>query len=34
MEKMTLNGDRWQMRIVGDQDVYGVNGQALPAAIR
>ncbi len=33
MEKMTLNGDRWQMRIVGDQDVYGVNGQALPAAI-
>ncbi len=33
MEKMTLNGDRWQMWIVGDQDVYGVNGQALPAAI-
>ncbi len=33
MEKMTLNGDRWQMRIVGDRDVYGVNGQALPAVI-
>ena len=33
MEKMTLNGDRWQMWIVGDQDVYGVNGQALPVAI-
>lgn len=30
---MTLNGDRWQMWIVGDQDVYGVNGQALPVAI-
>lgn len=33
MKKMTLNGDGWRMRIVGDQDIYGVNGRDLPAVI-
>lgn len=33
MEKITLNGSGWQMRIVGDRDVYGVNGQDIPARI-
>ncbi len=33
MEKMTLNGDGWRMQIVGEQDVYGVNGREIPAVI-
>ena len=33
MEKMTLNGDSWRMQIVGEQDIYGVNGQEIPAVI-
>lgn len=33
MQKMTLNGDNWRMRIVGGKDVYGVNGKTLPAKI-
>ncbi|MDE7246421.1 MAG: glycoside hydrolase family 2 protein [Lachnospiraceae bacterium] len=33
MEKMTLNGDGWRMQIVGEQDIYGVNGQEIPAVI-
>ena len=33
MEKMTLNGDGWQMQIVGEQDIYGVNGRKIPATI-
>lgn len=33
MQKMTLNGDNWRMRIVGEKDVYGVNGKTLPAKI-
>lgn len=33
MEKMTLNGDNWRMQIVGEQDVYGVNGRDIPAVI-
>lgn len=33
MKKMTLNGDGWRMQIVGDQDIYGVNGRDLPAVI-
>lgn len=33
MEKMTLNGDHWQMQILGEQDIYGVNGREIPAVI-
>lgn len=33
MQKMTLNGDNWRMRIVGEKDVYGVNGKEIPAKI-
>lgn len=33
MNKMTLNGDNWQMRIEGKQDIYGVNGRDIPAVI-
>lgn len=33
MNKMTLNGAGWRMRIVGEQDIYGVNGQDIPAVI-
>lgn len=33
MEKMTLNGDNWRMQIVGEQDIYGVNGRDIPAVI-
>ena len=33
MEKMTLNGDGWQMQILGEQDIYGVNGRGIPAVI-
>ncbi|MDE7232695.1 MAG: hypothetical protein K2N37_06450, partial [Lachnospiraceae bacterium] len=33
MEKMTLNGDGWQMQILGEQDIYGVNGRRIPATI-
>ncbi|MDE6404699.1 MAG: glycoside hydrolase family 2 protein [Lachnospiraceae bacterium] len=33
MEKMTLNGGGWRMRIVGGQDVFGVNGKTLPAKV-
>lgn len=33
MEQMTLNGSNWRMRIVGEADVYGVNGKEFPANI-
>ena len=33
MKKMTLNGDDWQMQILGEQDIYGVNGRTIPATI-
>lgn len=33
MQKMTLNGDNWQMRIEGEQDIYGVNGRDISAVI-
>lgn len=33
MKKMTLNGDNWQMEILGEADVYGVNGRKLSAKI-
>ena len=33
MNKMTLNGDNWRMRIVGEKDVFGVNGKELSANI-
>lgn len=33
MEKMTLNGGGWRMQIVGEQDIYGVNGRDIPAVI-
>ena len=33
MDKMTLNGDNWRLRIVGDSDVYGVNGKDVSATI-
>ncbi|MBD5509034.1 MAG: glycoside hydrolase family 2 protein [Lachnospiraceae bacterium] len=33
MEKLTLNGDGWQMQILGEQDIYGVNGREIPATI-
>ena len=33
MHKMTLNGDNWRMQIVGEKDMYGVNGKTLPAKI-
>lgn len=33
MEKMTLNGDNWRMQIMGEQDIYGVNGRDIPAVI-
>lgn len=33
MHKMTLNGDNWRMQIVGEKDIYGVNGKILPAKI-
>ncbi len=33
MEKMTLNGDNWRMQIIGEKDMYGVNGKVLPAKI-
>ena len=33
MHKMTLNGSNWRMRIVGEQDVFGVNGKELPAKV-
>lgn len=33
MNKMTLSGDNWRMRIVGEQDVFGVNGKVLSAKI-
>lgn len=33
MEKMTLNGGGWRMQIVGEQDIYGVNGREIPAVI-
>ena len=33
MDKMTLNGDSWQMQILGEQDIYGVNGRKIPAVI-
>ena len=33
MEKMTLNGSNWRFRIVGGNDVYGVNGKELPAVV-
>lgn len=33
MNKMSLNGDKWRMEILGEADVYGVNGRELPARI-
>ncbi len=33
MQKMILNGDNWRMWIVGERDVYGVNGKELSAKI-
>lgn len=33
MNKMTLSGDNWQMRIEGEQDIYGVNGRDISAVI-
>ncbi|MCM1266847.1 MAG: hypothetical protein NC302_03000, partial [Bacteroidales bacterium] len=33
MDKMTLAGDGWRMRIVGEKDIFGVNGKELPAKI-
>lgn len=33
MKKMTLNGDNWRMAILGEADVYGVNGKELQAKI-
>ncbi len=33
MEKMTLNGDNWRMQIIGERDMYGVNGKILPVKI-
>ena len=33
MEKVTLNGDNWLMRIEGEQDIYGVNGRDIAAAV-
>lgn len=33
MNKMTLNGDNWRLRIVGDKDVFGVNGRTLTAKV-
>lgn len=33
MNKLILDGDNWRMRIVGEADVYGVNGKKLPAKI-
>lgn len=33
MNKMTLNGESWRMRIVGEKDVYGVNGKELSVKI-
>ncbi|MDE7177845.1 MAG: glycoside hydrolase family 2 protein [Lachnospiraceae bacterium] len=33
MNKMSLNGDNWRMEILGEADVYGVNGRELPAKI-
>lgn len=33
MKKMTLNGDNWRLQILGDADVYGVNGRELPVKI-
>lgn len=33
MNKMSLNGDDWRMEILGDADVYGVNGRELSAKI-
>lgn len=33
MKKMILNGDNWRMEILGEADVYGVNGKELPAKI-
>ena len=33
MDKMTMNGDSWQMQILGEQDIYGVNGRKIPATI-
>jgi len=33
MKKLTLNGDNWRMEILGDADVYDVNGKELPAKI-
>lgn len=33
MHKMTLNGDNWRMQIIGEKDMYGVNGKILPAKI-
>ena len=33
MHKRTLNGDNWRMQIVGEKDIYGVNGKILPAKI-
>lgn len=33
MNKMSLNGDNWRMEILGEADVYGVNGRELPAEV-
>lgn len=33
MNKMSLNGNNWRMEILGEADVYGVNGRELPAKI-
>ncbi len=33
MHKMILSGDNWRMQILGEKDVYGVNGKMLPAKI-
>ena len=33
MKKITLNGNHWRMEILGDADVYGVNGRELPVKI-
>lgn len=33
MNKMTLNGEGWRMWIVGEKDVYGVNGKELSVKI-
>lgn len=33
MKKITLNGSGWRLKIVGENDVFGVNGKELAAVI-